>query len=52
LYNKGGIPNRNLDPTLKPLHLTAAEKSALVAFLKSLSGEGWQNIHSPVDFPK
>jgi len=51
-YDKGGIPNRNLDPTVKPLHLTAAEKSELVAFLKALSGEGWQNVQAPVSFPQ
>lgn len=33
-YNKGGIPNPNLDPLIKPLGLTADEKKDLVAFLK------------------
>jgi cytochrome c peroxidase len=51
-YDKGGIKNRNLDPTVKPLHLTAAEKSELVAFLKALSGEGWQNVQAPPGFPQ
>jgi cytochrome c peroxidase len=51
-YDKGGIPNRNLDPTVKPLHLTGAEKSELVAFLKALSGEGWQNVQAPPSFPQ
>lgn len=51
-YDKGGIPNRNLDPTVKPLHLSAAEKSELVAFLKALSGEGWQNVQAPASFPQ
>jgi cytochrome c peroxidase len=52
LYDKGGIPNKNLDPTVKPLHLTAAEKSELVEFLKALSGEGWQNVQAPPSFPQ
>lgn len=37
-YDKGGIPNPTLDPVMKPLHLTDAEKKDLVAFLKSLTG--------------
>jgi cytochrome c peroxidase len=38
LHNKGGIPNSNLDPLIKPLGLTDAEKKDLVSFLKSLTG--------------
>jgi cytochrome c peroxidase len=37
-YDRGGGPNPTLDPALKPLHLTAPEKRALVAFLRALSG--------------
>ena len=37
-YDRGGNPNPGLDEDLRPLHLTAEEKRALVAFLKSLSG--------------
>jgi len=51
-YDKGGIANRNLDPKIKQLHLTAQEKSDLVAFLRALSGEGWQNIRAPEKFPE
>jgi cytochrome c peroxidase len=51
-YDKGGKPNKNLDPKIKPLHLTAQEKTELVAFLKALSGEGWQNIKAPEKFPE
>ena len=51
-YNKGGIKNRNLDPNLKPLNLTDSEKRELVAFLKALSGEGWQSIKAPETFPQ
>ena len=51
-YNKGGQPNKNLDPNIRKLNLTDAEKQDLVAFLKALSGEGWQNINPPTDFPQ
>src|SRR5690349_18657240 len=51
-YNKGGIPNKNLDPAIKPLHLTDQDKKDLVAFLKALSGEGWQQIKPPQELPK
>jgi cytochrome c peroxidase len=51
-YNKGGIPNKNLDAAIKPLHLTDQQKSDLVAFLKSLSGEGWQSVKAPEKFPQ
>jgi len=37
-YDRGGIPNRNLDPLMVPLGLTGDEKQALVAFLEALSG--------------
>jgi cytochrome c peroxidase len=36
-YDRGGNRNAWLDPELRPLGLAAAEKSALVAFLRSLS---------------
>ena len=39
-YNKGGIPNKNLDSNIRPLHLSDRQKQDLVAFLRSLSGEG------------
>jgi cytochrome c peroxidase len=51
-YDKGGKPNRNLDPNLRPLHLNPQEKADLVAFLKALSGEGWQHATSPASFPQ
>ena len=37
-YDKGGSTNPRLDPELRPLHLTAPEKAALVAFLHALDG--------------
>ena len=36
-YDRGGNPNSGLDPELRSLRLTIAEKQALVAFLRSLS---------------
>lgn len=51
-YNRGGIKNPWLDERLKPLNLSATEKSDLVAFLKALSGEGWQHLRAPARFPQ
>jgi len=51
-YNKGGIPNQNLDPNIRQLHLTEQDEKDLVAFLKSLSGEGWQQAKAPAEFPQ
>ena len=51
-YNKGGIKNPYRDQRIKPLNLSAGEKQDLVAFLKSLSGEGWQHIKPPKALPK
>ena len=39
-YDDGGGPNPNLDREVRPLQLSAAEKRALVAFLRSLTGGG------------
>ena len=38
-YDRGGKPNPYLDPELRTLNRTAAEKRALLAFLRALSGE-------------
>jgi cytochrome c peroxidase len=38
-YDRGGNVNPYLDEELRPLHLTSGEKSALVQFLRSLSGD-------------
>lgn len=51
-YNKGGIKNPTLDQRMKPLKLTDIEKQDLVAFLKSLNGEGWQQLKAPDEFPQ
>lgn len=37
-YDRGGNKNSYLDPELRPLGLSTAEKRALVAFLRSLAG--------------
>jgi cytochrome c peroxidase len=37
-YDRGGRPNPNLDPDIRPLRLTDDEKRALVSFLQALSG--------------
>lgn len=37
-YNRGGEPNENLDPLIRPLGLSVQEIDALVEFLASLTG--------------
>lgn len=51
-YDKGGTKNKNLHPLIHPLHLSQEDKKALISFLKSLSGEGWQNVQVPKQFPQ
>jgi cytochrome c peroxidase len=51
-YDKGGLPNKNLDEAMKPLRLTDQDKKDLVEFLKALSGEGWQHLGPPAKFPE
>ena len=46
-YDKGGIKNQWLNHQMKPLNLTKQDKGDLVAFMKALSGEGWQHIRAP-----
>ena len=38
-YDKGGVPNPQLDPEIRPLRLTPQEKRDLLAFLRALSGK-------------
>ncbi|MFA7096198.1 MAG: cytochrome c peroxidase [Gammaproteobacteria bacterium] len=38
-YNQGGHAHEQLDPLIRPLHLTREEMADLVAFLKSLTGD-------------
>ena len=46
-YDEGGRPNPRLDPDLRPLGLTAVERRALVAFLRSLSGSIQEGVPRP-----
>lgn len=38
-YDQGGTVKENLDPLMKPLHLTQAETADLLEFLKALTGK-------------
>jgi cytochrome c peroxidase len=38
-YDRGGVPNPQLDPEIRPLHLTAEEKHTLVAILRALAAK-------------
>jgi cytochrome c peroxidase len=51
LYDRGGVPNPWLSPDVKPLHLSAEQVDALVAFLEALDGEGFQDV-APRSFPR
>jgi cytochrome c peroxidase len=51
-YNKGGVKNPHQDPLILPLELTEQEKTDLVAFLRTLNGEGWQQATEPKSFPQ
>lgn len=51
-YDKGGTPNPQLHPLMKPLHLTTEEKKELHSFMKALEGEGWQHFKEPKKFPE
>jgi len=48
-YSDGGQANPSLDGRIQPLHLTAEEKAALVAFLRALSGEITEGGNSRAD---
>ena len=37
VYDRGGNPNRNLDPAMRPLNLSAQQKQDLIRFLESLT---------------
>ncbi|MEQ1654603.1 MAG: cytochrome c peroxidase [Nitrospira sp.] len=51
-YNQGGIKNPHQDNTIIPLELTEQEQQDVVELLKSLNGEGWQQVTAPKTFPK
>jgi cytochrome c peroxidase len=50
-YVKGGIANPHLDPKMQKLDLSAQDANDLVAFLKALDGEGFQDT-PPAAFPQ
>jgi cytochrome c peroxidase len=50
-YRKGGQPGSHLDSRIAPFFLDAPAKADLIAFLESLSGEGWQQIKAPERLP-
>ncbi|MGE5183621.1 MAG: cytochrome-c peroxidase [Acidobacteriota bacterium] len=50
LYDRGGNANPYLSPKIKPLHLTAAEKEDLLAFLLALTGDV-NNLEPPAHLP-
>ena len=45
-YNQGGVANENLSPLIKPLNLSDAEVSELVAFLNALTGGNVETLVS------
>ncbi len=51
-YNQGGVKNPHQDELVLPLDLTDEEKRNLVAFLRTLNGEGSQQVKAPASFPK
>ena len=50
-YRKGGRPGPHLDSRIAPFFLDERAKADLMAFLDSLSGEGWQQIKPPDKLP-
>ena len=51
MYNEGGVKNPYLSKKIKPLHLSDDDVNAIVVFLESLSGEGYQDA-PPKTFPQ
>lgn len=56
-YNNGGVGKSGKKPQglhqdVRPLNLKDQDKKDLVEFLKALSGEGWQHIKPPENFPQ
>lgn len=50
-YSQGGVQNPNLDPAIHPLNLSENQIDALVAFLQSLEGTGYED-DGPTAFPQ
>ena len=45
-YDRGGVPNQNLDPLIAPVGLSEPEQGDLIAFLESLTGSDVQDLVS------
>ena len=43
-YDIGGVPHEGLDPLIRPLGLSEADKRALVAFLEALTGSNIEDL--------
>jgi cytochrome c peroxidase len=52
LYDRGGTPNPWLSGEIRPLGLTAEERTDLVAFLEALTGEVAADVTSPPRLPQ
>jgi cytochrome c peroxidase len=50
-YNRGGVPNPHQSKRIRPLRLSPSDVDALVAFLRALDGEGYQD-EAPRYFPR
>lgn len=51
-YRQGGILNAGRDRRIIKLDFDNDERADLIAFLKALDGEGWQQITAPTQFPE
>ncbi len=51
-YAKGGNSNPRVDERLVQFYMDAKSKAALLAFLDSLNGEGWQTVKAPTVLPQ
>jgi cytochrome c peroxidase len=52
MYSGEGEPGPAPKAEVQDLELTDQEKRDLVAFLKTLDGEGWREIRAPSEFPR
>lgn len=50
-YDHGAASNPELDPEIRPLHLTVEEKRGLAAFLRALNGEITEGFDTPRSMP-
>ena len=52
LYSQDDRPENRKEFLVQELNLTDQEKTDLVAYMKALTGEGWQDIKRPGSFPE